>query len=97
MDIKTVSAIAGHSSVSFTFRHLWSYVLEEHKRESMKLMNKLYIQDMEQKEHKYAISVKQNDKIVIFFSLCRLSRNSIYKCRNAFWNEYANTKYKTIL
>ncbi len=61
MDIKTVSAIAGHSSVSFTL-DTYGHVLEEHKRESMKLMNKLYIQDMEQKEHKYAVSVKQNDK-----------------------------------
>ena len=61
MDMKTVSAIAGHSSVSFTL-DTYGHVLEEHKRESMKLMNKLYIQDMEQKEHKYAILVKQNDK-----------------------------------
>ena len=36
--------------------------LEEHKRESMKLMNKIYIENIEQKEHKYAVSVKQNDK-----------------------------------
>ena len=61
MDIKTVSAIAGHSSVSFTL-DTYGHVLEEHKRESMKLMNKIYMEEIEQKEHKYAISVKQNDK-----------------------------------
>lgn len=61
MDIKTVSDIAGHSSVSFTL-DTYGYVLEEHKRESMKLMNKIYVEEIEQKEHKYAVSVKQNDK-----------------------------------
>ncbi len=61
MDIKTVSAIAGHSSVSFTL-DTYGHVLEEHKRESMKLMNKIYMEEIAQKEHKYAVSVKQNDK-----------------------------------
>ena len=69
MDIKNSIRYCRTFFCFFYIRHLWVIVLEEHKRESMKLMNKLYIQDMEQKEHKYAISVKQNDKIVIFFSL----------------------------
>lgn len=61
MDIKTVSAIAGHSSVSFTL-DTYGHVLDEHKRESMKLMNKLYLENVEQQEHKYAILVKQMGK-----------------------------------
>lgn len=44
MDFKTVSALMGHTSVAFTMDS-YTHVLDEHKREGMKLMEDLYTID----------------------------------------------------
>ena len=41
MDVKTVSIILGHASVSFTM-DTYTYVLIDHKQESMALMEELF-------------------------------------------------------
>lgn len=44
MDFKTLSALLGHTSVAFTM-DTYAHVLDDHKRESMKLMEELYTID----------------------------------------------------
>ena len=48
MDVKALSKILGHASVGFTL-DTYAHLLDDHKRESMMLMQELYPQPVTQK------------------------------------------------
>lgn len=62
MDAKTLSAILGHYSVSFTL-DTYAHVLEDHKKEEMDKLSDLYFANTEQKTESFAVIISNTDGV----------------------------------